>query len=240
MQSRVLKIVEWGDFKTRLRSTPPTAINLTISSYLQFKKWLRLLSISLNLFLDWQGGYTNITSGLSAAFADMDTSDDVQDVRSVITRNFYNRYLDFDFYIRWVPLWLNWKHVDSCGRHQGRKRSHNCSWFLWTSCILFVQSLWNDQWGLPCKSDLLGISCWLSLRLLTILNCWLLIQQFSTLFAMMGPFTPQPWLSMLQSLSPKRSYYKQRMTGSRCTALFPFGCLKNGAHKDTNVFALVF
>ena len=81
MQSHVLEISETGDFKTRLRSTPSTAINLTISSCLRFEKWPRSLSLSLNLFSDWQGGYTNITSGLSAAFADMDTSDGVQDVR---------------------------------------------------------------------------------------------------------------------------------------------------------------
>ena len=41
--------------------------------------------IVFSFFLDWQGSYTNITAGLDAAYGDMDTTDDVQDVRPVIT-----------------------------------------------------------------------------------------------------------------------------------------------------------
>ena len=33
-------------------------------------------------FLDWQGSYTNITAGISTAYSDIDTTDNVQDVRS--------------------------------------------------------------------------------------------------------------------------------------------------------------
>ena len=56
----------------------------------------------LNSFLDWSiNGVTNITSGLEASIGDIDTSDDVQDVRLVITQKFFNRILDYNSYIGW-------------------------------------------------------------------------------------------------------------------------------------------
>ena len=39
-------------------------------------------TIFSSFFLDWQGSYTNITAGISTAYSDIDTTDNVQDVRS--------------------------------------------------------------------------------------------------------------------------------------------------------------
>lgn len=40
--------------------------------------------------MTWQGSFTNITSGISVAFDDMDTTDDVEDVMILITDGFHS------------------------------------------------------------------------------------------------------------------------------------------------------
>jgi hypothetical protein len=40
--------------------------------------------------VDWQGSYTNITAGIETAYADIDTTDDVQDIMILITDGFHS------------------------------------------------------------------------------------------------------------------------------------------------------
>jgi len=40
--------------------------------------------------INWQGSYTNITAGLEASYADLDTTDSVQDIMIIITDGFHS------------------------------------------------------------------------------------------------------------------------------------------------------